>query len=533
MKMTKIALALACILASAQAFAVPVTAAQITTARAANTLNEAWVSGASASTRSIYEGWVGSGTAVGCDVGTNTIFSNQVLTNTSVTPGTIGNFNAYACTRAGVVSVLYHTVDGGSLNAFAPHTNGTKLARVKFVGAVPAAGAETTTITALNGGIAFTGNGCTGSLTYTDATNTDNNATVFKGCALVGTALPANGVATAATNATNLAALTADKLAPSLPVGGFSDVEPGILPAALGGGDTAVNAKGTPAQANFGQAFGVVVSRNLYRALQVAQGIAANTDALDPNFDPANAPNITKQQYAAIADSAGSYHTDWSPLVGTAGAGKKVVLARRVNSSGTQASSSAFFLNNPCSAGLQGAAVPAAAADTSPTFEVFEGAGTGNVKQRLSLANLQNDFAIGVVSLENDWRIEAVPATPTVAAPGSHQYRFVKLNGVHPEAGDTANARATVTNGNYTFHMESYSFDRNNYAGVPVKTAFETGIIGAINTALVNPPTLASCAVFPRGLTLNPAAGSICALGNPVSNGTNFGNSCAPAELTQ
>jgi hypothetical protein len=200
-----------------------------------------------------------------------------------------------------------------------------------------------------------------------------------------------------------------------------------------------------------------------------------------------------------------------------------------VNSSGTQASSNAFFLNNPCAAGSFGSATPAAAGDSTATFEVAEGAGTGNVKQRLSLANLQNDFAIGVISLENDWRIEAIPATPTVAAPGSHQYRFVKLNGVHPETGDTANARATVTNGNYTFHMESYSFERN----VPAKTAFETGIIGAIDSALVNPPTLASCAVFPRGLTLNPAAGSICALGNPVSNGTNFGNSCAPIELTQ
>ena len=134
MKLTKIALALACVLASAQAFAAPVTAAQITTARAAGTLQQAWISGASASTRSIYEGWVGSGTGVGCDVGTNTIFTNQALTNTNVTPGTIGNFMAYACTRAGTVSVLYHTVDGGSLNAFTPHTKGTKLARQRFVG---------------------------------------------------------------------------------------------------------------------------------------------------------------------------------------------------------------------------------------------------------------------------------------------------------------------------------------------------------------------------------------------------------------
>jgi len=524
MKMTKIALALACVLASAQAFAAPVTAAQITTARAAGTLQQAWISGASASTRSIYEGWVGSGTGVGCDTGTNTIFSNQALTNTNVIPGSIGNFNAYACTRAGVISVLYHTVDGGSLNAFTPHTVGTKLARMKFVGAAPAAGTETTTITALNGGVAFTGNGCTGSLTYTDATNTDNNATVFKGCALTGSALPANGVATPASNVANLAAVTADALAPALPVGGFSDVEPAILPVALGGGDAAVNAKGTAAQANFGQAFGVIVSTPSYRALQVAQGIAANTNVLDPNYDPANAPSISREQYAAIADAAGAYHTDWSPILGATGAGHKVILARRVNSSGTQASSSAFFLNNPCSGSFNGALTPAAAADTTSTFEVFEGAGTGNVKTRISTATNSvgtDNFAIGVVSLENDWRSDTSTNT--------NGYRFVKVNGVHPEAGDTANARVTATNGTYAFHMESYSFERNT----PAKTAFETGIVGAIDAALVNPPTLASCAVFPRGLTLNPAAGSICALGNPVANGTNFGNSCAPIEMTQ
>jgi len=524
MKMTKIALALACVLASAQAFAAPVTAAQITTARAAGTLQQAWISGASASTRSIYEGWVGSGTGVGCDTGTNTIFTNQALTNTNVTPGTIGNFMAYACTRAGVVSVLYHTVDGGSLNAFTPHTVGTKLARQRFVGAAPSnanSANEVALITAANGGVAFAGNGCTGSLTYTDVTNTDNNATVFKGCALVGSALPANGVATVASNTANATAVNADALAPNLPVGGFSDVEPAILPAALGGGDAAVNAKGVAAPANFGQAFGLIVSKPLYRALQVKQGIAANTDALDPNYDPANAPSITKQQYVAIIDQAGAYHTDWSPILGATGTGHKVILARRVNSSGTQASSTAFFLNSPCA---QSMPIPAAAADTSATFEVFEGAGTGNVKTRISTASNSagtDNFAIGVVSLENDWRSDSSTTT--------NGYRFVKINGVHPEAGDTANARVTVTNGSYPFHMESYSFERNT----PAKTAFETGIIAALDSALIAPPTLASCAVFPRGLTLNPAAGSICNLGDPVANGTNFGNSCAPIGLTQ
>jgi hypothetical protein len=77
MKLTKIALALACLVGSTAAFAAPVTQAQIEAARVAGTLQQAWISGASAPTLNIYEGWVGSGAGVGCDTGTNTIFTSQ------------------------------------------------------------------------------------------------------------------------------------------------------------------------------------------------------------------------------------------------------------------------------------------------------------------------------------------------------------------------------------------------------------------------------------------------------------------------
>jgi hypothetical protein len=503
MKLTKIALAVACLVGSSQAFAAPVTAAQISAAQTAGTLQQAWISGASAPTKSVYEGWVGSGAGVGCDATTNAIFTTQALTNTNVTPGSLGNFTAYACTRGGVVSVLYHTLDGGSLNAFTPHTAGTKLARVKFVG---------------------TGNGCTGSLTYTDATNADNNATVNKGCTLVGVTLPANAIATPATNATNAAAVAADPLAPALPVGGFSDVEGSLFPSTIGGGSDKVNAAGVDTPANIGQVFGVVVSRPLYRAMQVAQGIAANTDALDPSFDPANAPSITKAQYTSIITQGGAYQTDWSPIVGAAGVGKKVVLARRVQTSGSQASSNAFFLSNPCATGVSGNLNPAVAADSSASFEVFEGSGTGNVKTRITTASnaaaaTNQEYAIGVISAENDWRIES-------ATGGQNGYRFIKVDGVHPETGDTANARATATNAVYPFHMEAHNFVANTATG------FGAAVVGQITAALSNPPAT-SCAVLPRGLTISPLAGSSCTVGAQVAKGTNFGNNCTPAQLTQ
>ena len=500
MKLTKIALAVACLVGSAQAFAAPVTAAQISAAKTAGTLQQAWISGASAPTKSIYEGWVGAGSGVGCDAGTNTIFSNQAVTSANVTPGSIGNFNAYACTRGGVVSVLYHTVDGGSLNAYTPHTVGTKLARVKFTG---------------------TGNGCNAtSLTYTDATNADNNATVFKGCALVGSALPSNAIATPTSNANNAAAVAADSLGPQLPVGGFSDVEATLFPSAIGGGD--VSTKGTDTAAGIGQVFGVVVSRPLYRAMQVKQGISANTDALDPNFDPANAPTISKAQYTSIIASGGTFQSDWSPIVGAPGAGKKIVLARRVQTSGSQASSNAFFLSNPCATGVLASLNPLTAADSNSFIEVFEGSGTGNVKTRITTASNSvgaDNFAIGVISAENDWRGES-------STGGQNGYRFVKVEGVHPEAGDTANARVTATNAAYPFHMEMHNFVANSATG------FGALVVGQITAALVNPPST-SCAVLPRGLTISPLAGSSCTVGVQVAKMTNQGNNCAPVLLTE
>lgn len=499
MKLTKIALAVACLMGSVQAFAAPVTAAQIAAAKTAGTLQQAWISGASAPTKSIYEGWVGSGAGVGCDAGTNTIFTNQAATSSNVTPGSLGNFNAYACTRGGIVSVLYHTVDGGSLNAFTPHTVGTKLARVKF----PSNAACSTT-----------------AFTYTDATNADNNAAVVKGCAIAGAALPSNAIATPASNAANLAAVTADSLGPQLPVGGFSDVEAALFPAAIGGGD--VSAVGTDAAAGIGQVFGVVVSKPLYRAMQVKQGIAANTDALDPNFDPANAPTISKAQYTSIVASGGTYQTDWSPIVGATGVGKKIVVARRVQTSGSQASSNAFFLSNPCASGLQASFSPLTAVESTPNIEVFEGSGTGNVKTRITTASNSagaDNFAIGVVSAENDWRVES-------ATGGQNGYRFVKVEGVHPEAGDIANARVTATNGAYPFHMEMHNFVANSATG------FGAAVVGQITAALVNPPST-SCAVLPRGLTISPLAGSSCTVGAQVAKMTNQGNNCAPVLLTE
>ena len=180
-------------------------------------------------------------------------------------PSTIGSFNAYACTRAGVTSLLFHTVDGDSINAYAPHTLCTKLARISLAGIIGTTSAP---------------------LMYFNNSQPLNNANVYKGVQQVGSKLPRLG-ATKAFNVANAAAVAGDANGPQLPVGGFSDVEASLFPASLGGGN--VSAKGTISYANI---FGVVVSTNLYRALQAAQGITA----ADAGFNPAFAPNITSSQ---------------------------------------------------------------------------------------------------------------------------------------------------------------------------------------------------------------------------------------------
>lgn len=489
MKLKQIALLVAGLTASAAAFA-GVTPAQIDAARVANTLDQAFITGASAPSKTIYEGFVGSGTAVGCDPGTQSIFTSQGGTN--VTPGGLGNVLGYACTRAGRTLAVYHSIGGGSLTAYTPHTLNTNIERLRFLGL-----------------------SCTaGPLNYVDSTNTNNNATVYKSC----TALtPALAASEAIGN-------------PGKPAGGFSDVEARLFPQSIGGGD--VSAFGTEADAYVGQAFGVVVSTNLYRVLQTAQGVTAAQITADTAFDPALAPNITKAQYTSIiTKQAGSaYQTDWSPLLGAAGAGKKVVLVRRVATSGTQASSNAFFLSNNCAAAVGGSLVPAGVADTVlGSFEVAEGSSTGNVKTAITAANTAGNFAIGVVSVENDWRLDLAAEIANPAAAKNSSYRFVKIDGTHPEAGDVANGRNTAVNGAYAFHMELKTFVANT------ASPFAAALIPQIAANLNNPQTSA-CAVLPRGLTLNPTnptSSGNCAIGGAgqVAKGSNDGNNCKPQIL--
>ncbi|WP_290902695.1 hypothetical protein [Aquabacterium sp.] len=244
--------------------------------------------------------------------------------------------------------------------------------------------------------------------------------------------------------------------------GGFLDIEPAAFDASLlapyGGVEGLADKIGF---ANFSQAFGVAVSNSLYTALQAAQGL---TGCGANDLTPACQPTVSRAQYASIATSSfNSAKTSINSLFGVPAG--KLTLCRRASTSGTQAASNQFFLNNLTGNGPNaGAEVPADAANYGPTngiaatFEVKEGAGTSNARDCLNAAG----YGIGVLSLEN------VPAATT-------GYRFVKLNRV--EGFDAAKAsKDTAIKGEYEFAFQATKFSVSGAGTNAVIEAIDAGL---------------------------------------------------------
>lgn len=273
--------------------------------------------------------------------------------------------------------------------------------------------------------------------------------------------------------ATPTTALTA----PRKSEGGFLDIDAAAFPATVLAAAGLAAAPAT-APAAFSQVFGVAVSPDLYTALQTAQGITANVDAVSA----ASQPSITKAQYVSIVSEAfNSAKTNINAILGVGAEGDKLTVCRRVSTSGTQASSNQYFLNGYV--GGDGAAAgafnPAGLPDYSfdntglTSFEVQEGAGTANARTCLS----NTGYAVGVLSLEN-----AVDLTTRSGGQrADRKYRFVKINGV--AAYDGVNSTTTAKAGQYDFWFTSQKFGA---------TANGTAVVNAIDAKLgtVNLPGL-------------------------------------------
>ncbi|WP_025041354.1 hypothetical protein [Nitrosospira briensis] len=495
MNLSKIAVAVAALGAAQAAFAL--TPAQVN----AGPTTYVWLSGASAPTNAVFRSVMALCNGLAGNGGAND--AHMYLEGAGTEPGkSSGDRVAYACTMssaagslAGKKVVVYHTVEGGSFNAYAPHLsmagepnphgylpgNLKRVNDLKSLGAGGKCAAGTPAITnvTLNGVAYPIGryNNCSDTITKTFTASLKGDA--------------------------------AGKPGESYPDGGFSDTEYLINRQNLDIG-LDLGAIGGEVATNVGQAFGVAVSYPLYHQLQkndVASGILASTcddgSPTAPVLTPASCqPSLPAQRYSAIAnrDTVGS--ADGSLFGGPAGS--IVNLVRRVPTSGTQSASNMRFLAKPCSTGLSGGSLePARATGSTPTVVITEQSSTGGVKSALNTATGAGQFALGVVSAEN------TPA-PTATA---DRWAFVKLDRVSPNS--DAQQRAEAMDGSYSFWYELAAFTAGG--SVSPASAAGTDLIAAAAATLGESDL--------KGIFATPAAGS----SGPTSKGARLGNSCQPA----
>ncbi len=452
-----------------------------------------WISGASAPTAAVY----GAVRKLCVDNDSNgspddlhVYLEKSVTTASDAAPGksNAGKFAAYACTMGalagadleGKKTVVYHTFDVGSFEAYTPH--------LSLAGEVNPS--VTNSVKRLKNIAATTGNTCAPtSLTTQDPT--------YLNCGSVAVTVAPN----ASVNAV-----------PTLPVGGVSDTEYTLNQLNLTVGKSLADI-GSEVSTNVGQGFGLAVSYPLYVAMQASQGITGAACAATGsgaaitavNTTPACQPNISRQKYAALV--GGNASDKDAGLLASTLAGASLAVERRVGTSGTQSASNAFFLNAPCATGLAlGALTPDGSnlvgSTVYPKVTIRSNNGSGDVKTRLTDASSAGAHAVGVLSLEN-------------APSATEKFAFVKLNGVSPTA--DAKQRQTAIDGDYEFWYELVAFTA---ASAPAEGV---ALMSGLTTALGDPSVTDL-----RGLFVTPLSGNTnAAFPSQVSKGYKGGNACA------
>jgi hypothetical protein len=349
--------------------------------------------------------------------------------------------------------------------------------------------------------------------------------------------------------------------AAAVPDGGISDVEPALLQQTVNR-QTGVAALAIPATVNFGSVvqgiFGVAVNKKLYARLQEAQNIVPADVPADQDSwtaaDIASIPSLSTEFVRAaltggITGTAAA-NRGWNLVVPAAPnvAGKTVNVCRRVEGSGTQAASNAFFALNPCQSGYNAALNPSGFAQTAaapsaagvngtlgvrvtPTA-YSEATSSGNVESCLGTtvesavnpadATDNEAYGIAVIGRENNPRANG----------GDKGYRFVKLDGVAP-------IRSLAKAGDYQFVYEATMQWNTANAGL---TADKIAFLTALRSNIGKSASLAKADADTRqGVMAPPAtyAGAYAALTNvdEVAFGSRAGrannNSCTPIRITK
>lgn len=210
---------------------------------------------------------------------------------------------------------------------------------------------------------------------------------------------------------------------------GVSDVEPQFF----GGASTYNNLQASSLASVI---FGVPVTRNVYEALQAAQGLTVGA------IDEANMPSLTQGQITSMYTQEGQ---TWSGLTGATVGDDLVYVARRADSSGTQKSFEAVVgrtINGTsgarqCQSSVESFVAGPAALDNTAANTLCNGdnlvvnaSGSGQVLACMNAHQAGGRGAIGVLSTEYKQ-----------TAAGS--IRFVKVNGMAPTHANVAAGRYT------------------------------------------------------------------------------------------
>jgi len=267
--------------------------------------------------------------------------------------------------------------------------------------------------------------------------------------------------------------------------------------------------------------FGVPVSLNLYRALQVAQGLNTGSCATLAQRDtPACVPSLSSSVIAGLYSGT---ITDWSALADgittttpgagtalpsvtgvTAPANNNVYICRRGNSSGTQRGTRAYFLNQGCNGTDSFAVATNSSCDAGKTAEidgctfntasdlddtlVFANNNTGSVQSCLDSRDDQNKWAIGVLGIDdvpNGIGGAGGDARDTAGTSGAEvntkEYRFVRVDGALPSLESAAV-------GAYTFYTENVCTRASTISATSDKGRIQARVCSA--NGLTNPLTL-------------------------------------------
>jgi ABC-type phosphate transport system substrate-binding protein len=273
-----------------------------------------------------------------------------------------------------------------------------------------------------------------------------------------------------------------------LPSGGISDLEPNKF----------LDGPTPPATSPNQLVFGIAVTENLYRALQVMQGKDSATTTADPGNDPAitgittipvrdneaNMPSLARDTIQSLFNGT---LTTWSDLRGVgstllpaSGSGDmSVYVARRVPGSGTQKSTEIFLMGginptdgshsvkcNPTAVQMVASGNTSESICTTPGLvKTFEGSGTGNVRNCLAAHNTAGRYAIGLLSTETGYAAQV------------GKFRFVKIDGYAPSLINVALNRYK--------HWVEGSLNTPTYAVAAGEAAIRDALFGGMGSPTV------------------------------------------------